>query len=248
MLIPLYIYPVDDTGTPVDAYAAVTALAESRPELAVVVIVNPGNGPGQQRDPNYQRAINNLAQSGAVVVGYVATGFGSRTADEIVDDVERWNRWYSGVSGIFLDEVAVPADYGDWISRLFPAFQRVRDAIDADGYRLVVANPGTDVPRTVYESDLFDIVVAYENNRWPPRSLVPTSFAPTPDLARKTAVLIYGSGVWNRERFREVARGAGFLFVNDHSLDATGAGAYDWNYLPSNLTEQAAMLAERAVP
>lgn len=91
ILVPLYIYPAPDAWDPI--YTAAALLADA---LDFYVVVNPGNGPGPDvlPDANYLVALERLTALGNVkVIGYVHCTYGTRDADEIVRDVERYAAW-----------------------------------------------------------------------------------------------------------------------------------------------------------
>lgn len=208
------------------------------------MIANPGNGPGTNIDRNYRQAIGRPAEAGASVVGYVPLGYGKRMSTEVKQDIRAWRRLYSGVSGIFFDEIPVPDGDGDSV-RLRNMLGSVTAAARDRGYTLCIGNPGVPVPNWYFGPDLFDVVIVWENDRWPPATTVSMGLATSPERALRSAVLIYGDGVWSEERYRHAAEHLGFVFVNDHLLDVTGTGAYPWNYLPDNLNEQVELLADR---
>ena len=246
MIIPLYIYPADHRGLLPEAFRAVATLAEENPELQILVVVNPANGPGETVDPNYRRAVRRLSRSGAGVLGYVASGFGERPVELMEADVARWDRLYPGVSGIFLDELLWTWERPEYEGRVATVARSLRAAAADVGLGAIVVNPGTPVPWFYYED--FDVIVTYERPDWPasPRDLVPPSVGRRrANLASRTGVLIYGEGVWNRERFEELAEEVGFLFVNDHDLDIGNIRSYPWSFLAGNMRQQAKILKER---
>lgn len=243
MIIPLYIYPSSPVGT--DAWTAVAEILADYPTLSIIAIVNPANGPGERVDNRYRRSIRRLVDRGVVVVGYVATTYGARPLPEVVRDIERWDQFYPGLTGIFFDEVE-PGDDTDAWER--DGRRRVAQAVAVarqSGYPLIIGNTGRPVAADHFAEDLFDIVIIYENNQWPPASAIGAGFPTARGLAIRSGALIYGDSVWDKHRFVRAAGRLGYIFVNDHTRDMTRASEYAWNYLPDNLDEQAAILASR---
>lgn len=245
MIIPLYIYPEDARGRLPRSYDAVAKLARSRPELQIIAVINPADGPGEERDPNYRRAVRALSRAGVVLAGYVPWGYGSRDQAAVIADVGRWERLYPGMSGIFVDEFPATTSRSRWNRELEPRVREIWRRAKEAGYSAVIANPGTPVPLSYYESGLLDLIVVHEGPRWPEQ---PSALGPAllPDSRRRSAVLIYGATVWDPERFRSLADTVGYLFVNDFDRDMAGIRSYEWSHLPDNLREQAQLIVRES--
>ena len=74
----------------------------------ITVILNTNNGPGYPADgpdPLLQ-CIPALRKAGITLLGYVHTGYGARPASVVLRDIARWKAAYTGLQGIFLDEVS----------------------------------------------------------------------------------------------------------------------------------------------
>lgn len=85
--MPLYIYPTASAWNPL--LSAITAY----PNLKFTVIINPNSGPSNF-DVTYQAAVANLRTFGNVeLIGYVRTGYASRSMDEVESDVATYNSW-----------------------------------------------------------------------------------------------------------------------------------------------------------
>jgi hypothetical protein len=243
MIIPLYIYP-DGTAPARAGWDAVAAVAQSFPDLEVIAVINPASGPGVERDSAYRRAVRRLNRSGAVLVGYVPLGYGARSLRDVDQDLERWQRFYPDVGGFFLDEVpsrAIVREHGAGI--LTPQVDLTAVAIRTRGMTghagPVVANPGVPVAESYFGRGGFDIVVTHEELVWPEPSTLEHA-------SPRSATLVYGDGVWDEDRFIQVSRSRGYVFVNDHLLDITGRGTYPWSFLPGNLHRQAELLTREA--
>jgi len=135
LLVALYIYP----GT------AWNPVITAQSSVNVIAIVNPDNGPGTSVDPTYTTWIANLVAAGITVVGYVHTSYGSRALSAVEADVATWHSFYSGLSGIFVDEAATSSSY------ISPYYSPLYTYITTGGfgYSQVILNPGT-VPDSGY--------------------------------------------------------------------------------------------------
>ncbi len=72
----------------------------------VVAIINPNNGPDWTGSDTTVKCLPFLTKAKVTSIGYVATGFGSRSPDDIKADITQWAEVYqdAGLSGIFFDE------------------------------------------------------------------------------------------------------------------------------------------------
>lgn len=243
MIIPLYIYPAGSPGAR-EAWDLVGATAQAFPELEIIAIINPANGPGRERDPNYVRAVRRLAQQGVVLVGYVHLEYGHRPLREVQEDLRQWRRLYPQVSGIFFDEVASSADSSRSLAPVIDHELVVRRARDGGGRRVhggagpIIGNPGVPVPPHFLASGLFDIVVVHEETHWPRENPA------IPGFPHRSALMVYGDNVTDPAQLRSAAEHGGYHFVNDHQDDITGAGTYPWSFLPRSLKEQARIIRD----
>ncbi|GAA5820095.1 hypothetical protein JCM10212_000441 [Sporobolomyces blumeae] len=179
--------------------------AESHPDVPYLIILNPNSGPTSDvSDPSLYCVpfLRSILPRSSLVVGYVRTGYGSRSLDDVRDDVETYAGWEgivvsegtdrrapfvgggAGLDGIFFDET----DWQEADERL----EAFRDAADAGGFGAgtngtkVVFNPGTKVSDSYF--DHADLVVAYES------SFVdydPSSLPTDPLLRQKSIVMIH---------------------------------------------------------
>ncbi len=133
-LVPAYFYPTwwDVDGSPWDDLNAAAA------RIPIEAIMNPDSGPGTAVNSDYVVAVDQLHAAGGKVIGYVYTGYGSVSADEIIADVQNYMSWYD-VDGIFLDAMGNQdgdLDYGG-------LYATIKDLASEAGVNLhVVGNPG----------------------------------------------------------------------------------------------------------
>ena len=130
-IFPLYIYPGDGCSawtTLFDSYVFLfraTAYSQdpvllsritANPTLPFTLIINPDSGPGASSvpDSNYQACIPRALALGSNVktVGYVHTGYGTRSSSDVLADVSTYLNWPTSYrpSGIFFDETNATSD------------------------------------------------------------------------------------------------------------------------------------------
>ena len=71
-----------------------------KPEM---VIINPGSGPGGQKQQEIADLVRRLKAFGIKVLGYVPLSWTARPVADVIDEANRYKLWY-GVDGIFWDE------------------------------------------------------------------------------------------------------------------------------------------------
>lgn len=176
-----------------------------------LLIVNPDSGPGAAADPAYEHAIAAARDAHWRVLGYVATGYGTRESGTVTDEAARYAAWYD-VDGIFLDETSHAAEQ-------LPYYRALRERIPG----LVVINPGV-IPARGYIATA-DVIVTYEG---PYRGRVAAPAWLPPD---RTAQLVYDTP--RRDALSLVKRTpAGFLYVTSRALPNP------WSSLPPYLDEE----------
>ncbi len=152
LLVPNYTYPSDLS------WGRVLAVVKSYPALPVTVIANPNNGVGSSQDPVFLTAIKALQLAGAKVIGYIATGYGSKSLGAIEGEASSWRSFYS-VDGVFLDEF----DNNPGSESLYSS---VHTFVHGLGMPLVFGNPGTTVPSSY--TGTVDYLVTWEMGGVPP--------------------------------------------------------------------------------
>jgi Spherulation-specific family 4 len=212
----------------IPAYVAPAALGElaSSPGPGRLVVVNPSSGPGAQADPAFRDAVKTARRSGSRVLGYVPTGYGTRPAADVEQDIDRYRSWYA-VDGIFLDESAANRTSLGFYRELSRHVRSVRG-------QLVVMNPGMVPVRDFFA--LADVIVTFEG----PVSAYAAALRDTPawvqELPRgRIAHLIYGA---SREQALEaVGRRAHARYV----YATAGSPPHPWS-LPEYLEDEEALL------
>jgi hypothetical protein len=84
--------------------AAWSQLNAGAPTVGMAVI-NPSSGPGAGVNFGYVNQVQQSRARGLVVLGYVHTSYGQRSAADVKREVDQYYAWYD-VDGIFLDEAS----------------------------------------------------------------------------------------------------------------------------------------------
>jgi len=155
-IVPLYTDPSDSS------WNAVIAAKTEHPTVGVIAIVNPADGPGSAASSAYKSGITRLTTAGIKVIGYVATGYASKTAATVEADIDRWKTFYPGqLSGIFFDEQSNKA--GD-----VAHYRELSQYAKAQGLTFTVGNPGTDTAEGYIGA--LDTMLIYESAGLPSAS------------------------------------------------------------------------------
>ena len=146
-IIPLYSYPVGSYEQEWQRLYNLTTVND------VFVIVNVSNGPGGYTDPNFLNAITTLKSRGFKVIGYVWTSHGSRSLEDVKNDMDKWLNFYGSerIDGFFIDEVVENYDYYREV------FQHARSR-----NKLVILNPGTNMNASFFA--IADKIVVFEGS------------------------------------------------------------------------------------
>lgn len=115
------------------------------------VIINPGSGPGDDRDPVWNEQISRLDDRGIPMLGYLNLAYSGKPAEDLMVEAERWRRWY-GIVDFFLD-CAPSSD----VRRTGHVADILRSGARA---RELVANAGTRTAPDVARH--FDAIVEHE--------------------------------------------------------------------------------------
>lgn len=249
LIVPLYVYPdyPHERDGARAAWRHVADAARAYPDR-VMVVVNPANGPGERRDPNYEQVIQMLDAAGAHLIAYVPLTYGERARSAVRRDLVTWRRLYPRIEGVFFDELPVPASLGARREMEAYVAETVAIARETGFDAFVVGNAGVPVPWSYVRPGRLDAAIVHEDTAWPADDRWERLAEAPGEVAARFGVLVYGDGVRDMTRFERVAATVGLMFVNDHSRDVTRAGAYPWNYLPDDLTEQLEILSRRPGP
>jgi len=212
------------SGSLVPAYLspdAMLTLVASSPR-PLVLVVNPGSGPGAAPDPEYRRAIARAQAAGSRVLGYVPTTWGARPVADVEADVERYRTWYS-VDGVFFDEAASDEAH-------IGHYRALVDHARAKGAAFVVLNPGL-VPARGY-FDIADVVVTFEG----PIAAYRTHRPPDDIEAERSAHLVYGASREQALRALSSTPTARYVYLTSGTLP------HPWGTVPDYFAQELSAL------
>ncbi|KAH7159651.1 Spherulation-specific family 4 [Dactylonectria estremocensis] len=162
ILVPLYIYPLQEAWEPL------FDLARALPNVSFVTVINPCNGPGPDAlpDASYCEVLQRLnAIPNVHSLGYVHCTYGTRSVDAIRADIDiylGWNDTFQ-IDGIFFDET--PSDPSSGLEFMNTVSNHTRStwqrSLDRPGR--VCLNPGVVVDRAFF--DAADWVVVFEQSQ-----------------------------------------------------------------------------------
>jgi len=124
-----------------------------------IIVLNPFNGPGDSRNPEYASRAQQAQAMGVRIVGYVHTSYanGSVKLETAKTWIDEYYDWYH-VDGILLDEANATCRQS-----AFGYYQSLYQHIKAEpGLALVVLNPGN--PTGECYAAISDVIVTFEND------------------------------------------------------------------------------------
>src|SRR5437762_2098871 len=218
-IVPLY----TDPGDP--SWNAIIAAKMAHPKVGVIAIVNPSDGPGGSASSGYTSGIARLNAAGIKVIGYVATGYASKTAAVVEADIDRWKAFYPGqLAGIFFDEQSNrAADVAH--------YRELSQYAKTHGLSFTVGNPGTDTDPSYIGT--FDAMLIYETDGLPSASDMGgwhASYAPSNFGVIPYAVNMDATFVRNARKYVE------YIYLQNDNLPNP------WDSLPSYFADLLAAL------
>src|SRR2546428_4218188 len=132
VVIPLYTYPTDGS------WAATLQARNAHPNVPIIAVINPNNGPGGSSDSNYVQGVKDFQAAGIIVLGYVATGYASQLISSLESQASSYKNWYS-LNGIMFDEMSSVQGNENYYSTLDTYVKSL-------GMTMTMGNPGTSVP------------------------------------------------------------------------------------------------------
>ncbi|KAJ6576923.1 Spherulation-specific family 4 [Mycena vulgaris] len=225
VIFPLYIYPDLVSNDGCAAWTPVFTSIAANPTLPFLLVINPANGPGPdpQPDTNYQSCIASLTANANVrVLGYVATGFGTRASADVTADIATYAQWAAAYrpTGIFFDETKATADF----VTLYQSYAALVKSSALGSAAFVTFNPG--VAPVVDFYSFADLVVSIENfySAFSPSQLVISAAAP----AHQQAVVLHdGPTTTPTSLVTQLSGelGIGYIFITDAEYTSIPA---DW--------------------
>src|SRR5213594_1491803 len=200
IVIPLYTYPTDGS------WAATLQARNAHPNVPIIAIINPSDGPGGSSDSNYVQGVKNFQAAGIIVIGYVATGYASHGMSDLDAQISRYKNWYS-VNGIFFDEMSNNQGNENYYSTL-------NTYVKSLGMTYTMGNPGTTTLKS-YVGTL-DSIIIYES-------------AGTPSLSYPAFATFYSS--YSKSNFGFLAYSVPSL---DTSFETSTSTYVQWMYITND--------------
>jgi hypothetical protein len=169
--------------------------------------------------------IQALAKEGIVVVGYVATGYASRSLATVEADIDHWKSFYpSMLGGIFFDEQSNRA--GDETY-----YRTLSQYAKGQGLSFTIGNPGTDTAESFVGA--LDTMLIYESKGVSPTTALTgwhTKYPP-----KNFGVIPYGTAL-DLTYVRTARMYVRYVYLNNDDLPNP------WDSLPPYFTDLLAAL------
>jgi hypothetical protein len=200
VVVPLY-YAPDSSWT------TVAQTAKANPNVPIIAVINPSNGPGSASDPTYLAGVQSLQSSGVTVLGFVATSYGASPTDNVETQIRHYHYWYN-VNGIFFNQVSNTTGSESYYTTL-------NSYVKSHGMTFTMGDAGTSVPPSYF--GILDNLILYEDSGYPSLSSITHSGYPESDFGLVAYGVPYdGTFVSN------AASLAGYMYIDDLS----GASRY----------------------
>jgi len=223
VIVPLY-------SNPGSLWNQVIQAKNAHPSVPIIAVINPSDGPGPSIDSSYVTGIQQLQSAGIIVLGYVATGYGSHNISSLESQINSYANWYH-VNGIMFDEMANTPGFETFYSNL-------SSYTKSHGMTLTVGNPGTDtLPSYV---GTVDNMCIYENPGLPSISVLGgwhTNYQKS-----NWSMIAFGVGLPSQSYITSVANNVSYVYITNDNLP----NPYDT--IPSYIGNEVAMLDTGATP
>lgn len=125
------------------------------------IVINPRSGFGDKVEPDFTALVQKIKATGRPVIGYVRTIKATRTKEEVLDEIKKYQDGYM-LDGVFLDEMVngwseAEATKIAWYKDLYMEIKRLY----GNGF-LVVGNPGSNTKPELLECA--DMLITFEKN------------------------------------------------------------------------------------
>jgi len=219
IVVPLYTYPTDKS------WSSLVKVKQSYPSVPIIAIINPNSGVGSSKDSSYVSGVKLLQSAGIIVLGYVHTSYGSRSASSLEKEISEYRSWY-GVNGIFFDEMSSSGSTLGYYTTLANYVKSLQ-------LSMTMGNPGTTVSSNLV--GVFSNLCIYENPGMPQTSQI-SGYASYGKAG--FSYIAYGVGSMpSQTTIKSSANYVGYLYITNLG------GSNPYNGLPSYISKEAAALA-----
>jgi hypothetical protein len=180
-------------------------LKNQYPNVNVLAVINPHNGPGDFKDTTDATEVLKLQSAGITVLGYTFTNYGQRDINLIFQDINKYTLWYN-VDGIFFDEVA---NYGQE-----EYLKTLDDYANAKGASFTMGNPGTDIPPSYI--GIMDNYIIYENKGLPDLNAIEERYSELDK--RHFSVTSYGVMNFNYNYIMALSEFVQYIYITNDDM------------------------------
>jgi len=223
VLVPAYFYP---DGAGLGYWNALNAAASKAP---LVAILNPNSGPGASIDPNYTNVLASFRAAGGRAIGYVYTGYGTRSLAVVKSEVDKYRTFYPGLEGIFVDEMPNDSSASNltYYGNLYAYIHSNQPNA------LVVGNPGTQTLEAYLTQPAADVLVTYETDTGYP-GYIPDSWTTNRGASNfcHLPYAVANAATMTNYVQLAIARNVGWIFVQSDVLPNP------WDTLPAYWTNE----------
>ncbi len=121
----------------------------------LIAVINPNNGVGATKSLFYEDVINKLIIANKTPIGYITTNYGSRSINDVKNEVDKWLTFYPNIEGFFIDEVS--GNIND-----YQYYEEIFFYIKSKGNFFTVLNVGS-YPNESY-FNIADNIIVYEGD------------------------------------------------------------------------------------
>ena len=177
------------------------------PEVPMIVIVNPHNGPGDYKDQQYLLQIQRLQSAGILVLGYVHTSYGSRSVAEVKSEIDKYGSWYN-VDGIAFDEMSNKPGHESY-------YKSLSDYAKYEGLNFTLGNPGTETLESYIGT--VDNIIIHENRSLPSIQYLDGSWYSKYDK-RNFSILSTGINELNTTYVGAATNYVGYMYITNDEV------------------------------
>ncbi len=218
VIVPLYADPDSNY------WAHLVNLRMIYPDVPLIAIINPDNGPGYSFDIQVSNGIQILQDADIKVIGYIHTNYGQRDLSIVTDEISRYHNLYQ-VDGIFFDEVASSG------KEIY--YKNLKDYANTEGLQYTVGNPGIDIPES-YVGILNNYMI-HENNTIPTLGYLGGWHS---DYDKSNfSIALYGIHDLDESYVMDARSYLGYIYITDDDLPNP------WDTLPSYLNRLLSILS-----
>jgi hypothetical protein len=170
-----------------------------------------------------------MHSAGGHVLGYVATGYGTKSSATVQNEIASWYSWYPSIDGIFLDEQANTPG-------VEPLYQGYYNFVKGEkSTALIVGNPGTSTLESylVYNGNrVTDVLCIFEDST-PFGSWTPPSWCSRYGKENfYTLQIACAPSSWQSATDHAAAQNIGWIYSTDRTLSSNPWGGIS-SYFPS---------------